>query len=128
LKIENWFGNKEFLAPFSFKWNDVFVQNNVVLFTVIKKKDLKTVAFWWHCLPSSFLGHAVGRGRRFFSPPLQRPPFAPQKKYPKPNTTHTPLMTYHHDEKQRGQTLWAAMRQLLSGHSATSPFRRDWIG
>jgi len=36
-------------------------------------------------------------------------------------------MAYHHDEKQRGQTLWAAMRKLLSGRLATLPFQRDWI-
>jgi hypothetical protein len=56
--IEDWFENKDFLAPFSIKWNNVFCTNDIVSFTVIKKKkELKTMSFWWHYLWRPFLSH-----------------------------------------------------------------------
>ena len=39
------------------------------------------VSFRWHCLPFSSPGRAAGKGRRFFSPPLQHLSLSPFPTY-----------------------------------------------
>jgi len=58
------------------------------------------VSFWWHYLPSSSLGRTLQSWEKAFFPSFEAPPpsLSPLDTQ-KPDTTHTPLMAYHHDEK-----------------------------
>jgi myosin-crossreactive antigen len=55
LKIEDWFGSRYFLAPFSFKWNCVFCSKwrRFIHCSFKKNRELKTVLFWMSTSSSS---------------------------------------------------------------------------
>jgi len=83
------------------------------------------VSFRWHCLPFSSPGRAAGKGRRFFSPPLQHLSLPPPPICLKtPHNAHL-IMAYHHDERGRGDKPWG---QLPRGHPTTLLVWRDWTG
>ena len=91
------------------------------------------VPFRWHCLPFSSPGRAAGKGRRFFSPPLQHLSLSPPPHLPKNPAQRTP----HYGlppwwKGQRRQALGAAaqgppnhltrLARLDRGRVALSPF------
>jgi hypothetical protein len=132
LKIES-FGNKAFFfCAILFKWNSAFCTKWLCFVHCYKKKKKrdrlnKTVLFWWHCLSSSSSGRVAGRERRFSSPSL---PHLSLPHLPKnPNTTHTLLMAYHRDKKNRGDKHcghpWGGCTVAAQ---ATLPLRHDWTG
>ena len=93
----DWFGNKTFWRPFLLKWNNMFCSKRCH-FHYSLKKELQTMLFWWHCLPSSSPRRAKAGEKGFPSPPLQHLSLSlAQKSQHNPH----PLMAYHHDERGR---------------------------